>query len=64
MSIGFRCRAFAPDGHRRALAERLMKATLVVKDEVFADARFGLAVVGIAPQVDVLVFLASARRVR
>jgi hypothetical protein len=31
MSIGSRRRAIAPDGHRRAIAERLMKTTLVVQ---------------------------------
>jgi hypothetical protein len=55
MSIGPRRRAFAPDGHRRAIAERLMKAALVVEGEVFADAGFRLAAVGIAFQIDVLV---------
>ena len=56
MSIGRRRRSLAPDGHWRAIAERLMKAALVVEGEVFADARFRLAAVGVAPQIDVLVF--------
>ena len=56
MSIGCQRRAFAPDGHRRAIAERLMKSALVVEGEVFADTDFRLAAVGIAPQIDVLVF--------
>ena len=33
-----------------------MKAALVIEGEVFADARFRVAAVDIAPQVDVLVF--------
>src|SRR5271165_4507835 len=51
-----RRRAFAPDGHRDAVAERLMKASLVVEGEVFVDAGFRLTAVGIASQIDVLVF--------
>ena len=31
--MGSRRRAVAPDGHRRAIAERLMKASLVVEGE-------------------------------
>ena len=56
MSIGCWCRAFAPDGHWRAIAERLMKAARVVEGKVFADAGFRFEAVGIAPQIDVLVF--------
>ena len=56
MSIGCRRRAFAPDSLWRAIAERLMKAALVVEGQVFADTGFRLAAVGIAPQIDVLVF--------
>ena len=41
--------ALAPDGHRRAIAERLMKATFVVEGEMFAEAGFRLAAVGVAP---------------
>jgi hypothetical protein len=47
MSIGSRRRAFAPDGHRCTIAERLMKAALVVEGEVLADSGFPLAAVGI-----------------
>jgi hypothetical protein len=56
MSICCRRRAIAPDSPRRAIAERLMKALLVVEGEVCADAGFRLAAVGIAFQIDVLVF--------
>jgi len=56
MSMGARRRAVAPDGERRAIAERLKKAALVVEGEVVADAGFRLATVGIALQIDVLVF--------
>src|SRR5271166_2508600 len=56
MSTGSRRRAIAPNGYRSAIAERLMKAALVVEGEVCADAGFRLAAVGIALQIDVLVF--------
>jgi hypothetical protein len=48
MSTGRRPRAFAPDGHRSAIAERQMKAAIVVEGDPFADADPGLAAVGIA----------------
>ncbi len=56
MSMVAGCRAFAPNGHRRAIAERLMKAALVIEGEVFADAGPRIAFVGVALQIDVLVF--------
>ena len=51
-------------GHRRAIAERLMKALLVVEGEVCADAGFRLAAVGIASQIERPRISESARRVR
>jgi hypothetical protein len=53
MSMVAGCRAFAPNGHRRAIAERLMKAALVIEGEVFADAGPRIAFVGVALQIDV-----------
>ena len=47
---------FAPDGHRHAIAERLMKAALVVENDPIADAGFRLATVAVAFEIDVLVF--------
>jgi hypothetical protein len=52
---GSRRRAFSEDRHRRAVVERLVKATLVVEGEPFADARSRFEPVGVAPQIDVLV---------
>src|SRR6516162_831968 len=49
-------RAVAPDGHWRAVAARLMKTALIVKGEIFADSGFRLAAIGVALQIDVLIF--------
>ena len=38
LPTGSERRAFAPDDHRRAVAERLMKAALVVDSDPIADA--------------------------
>ena len=38
MSIGLSPARLAPDGHRRAIGERLVRAALVVEGEAFADA--------------------------
>jgi hypothetical protein len=46
MSIEPGRRARGPDGHRRAIAERLMKAALVAEGEVFVDAGFRFAAFG------------------
>src|SRR5262249_10073055 len=51
---GRRCRR-APDGHRRAIAERLVKALLVVKGDPAGDPALDLAAVGVALQIDILV---------
>jgi hypothetical protein len=40
MSTGLRRRPIAPGRHRRAKAERLMKALVVVEAEVIANAGF------------------------
>src|SRR5208283_3364093 len=40
--------------HRRAVAERLVKATLVVEGDPFANAGSSFAPVGVALEVDVL----------
>lgn len=47
--------AVAPDGHRRAMAERLMRATGVVKDDPRSDPGARFAAVGVAFEIDVLV---------
>src|SRR6476620_3906243 len=44
----------APDRHRRAIAECLMKATTVVEGDPVCDSCLGLAAVGIALEIDVL----------
>jgi hypothetical protein len=42
---------FAPDRHRRAIAECLMKATIVVEGDPVCDSCLGLAAVGIALEI-------------
>jgi hypothetical protein len=42
---------FAPDRHRRAIAERLMKAAIVVEGDPARDPCLGLAAVGIALEI-------------
>src|SRR6476660_7191667 len=55
MSTAFAaCIRFAPDRHRRAIAECLMKATIVVEGDPVCDSCLGLAAVGIALEIDVL----------
>ena len=56
MSTGVLPRAVAPDSHGGAVAERLMQAALVVECEVIADAGPGFATIGVAFEIDVLVF--------
>src|SRR5215472_5052792 len=46
---------FAPDRHRRAIAECLMKATTIVEGDPVCDSCLGLAPFGIALEVDVLI---------
>ena len=53
MSTGSGRRACAEDRHGRAVAERLVKATLVVEGDPFANARPSFAAVGVALEVDV-----------
>ena len=54
MSTRPRRAAIPEDRHRRAVAERLVKAGLVVKGDPIADARSSLTPVGVAFQIDVL----------
>src|SRR6478609_9177842 len=51
--------ALAPDGHRRAVAERLMWASIVVEGDPIGEPLVQLAAVGVALEVDVLVFEAA-----
>ena len=51
---------FAPDRHRRAIAECLMKATTIVEGDPVCDSCLGLAPFGIALEVDVLVAAGKA----
>src|SRR5947209_13127929 len=61
MSIAFCCAGFdcdrtlAPYRHRRAVAQRLVRARLVVESDPFADTGFGLAAVAVALEIDVFV---------
>ena len=45
----------APDRHRRAVGQRLVRAPIIVEGDPGGDAARGLAAVGVAFEIDVLV---------
>ena len=49
----------APDRHRRPVCQRLVRTPVIIKSQPFADPGSGLAAVGVAFEVDVLVFQAA-----